>query len=103
MAGTIVLVGFCHLAWLETPRTPAFFRGINLNGPPVVIDGPRWEGGDSRNLKARDLHPAPEADRLTLIRRLSFDLTGLPPEPEEVERFINDHDERAYEKRGTGC
>ena len=34
--------------------------------------------------------PSPEADRVTLIRRLSLDLLGLPPKPEEVERFIAD-------------
>jgi mono/diheme cytochrome c family protein len=42
--------------------------------------------------------PSPEADRRTLIRRLSFDLIGLPPTPEEVEDFINDRNPRAYEK-----
>ncbi|MEQ1861357.1 MAG: DUF1553 domain-containing protein [Chthoniobacteraceae bacterium] len=41
---------------------------------------------------------SPEADRRTLIRRLSFDLLGLPPTPERVERFVNDPDPRAYEK-----
>lgn len=38
-----------------------------------------------------------EADRLTLIRRATFDLTGLPPEPAEVERFLTDQDPLAYE------
>ena len=41
---------------------------------------------------------APEADRRTLARRLSFDLTGLPPSPELVERFAQDPDPKAYEK-----
>jgi mono/diheme cytochrome c family protein len=41
---------------------------------------------------------APEADRRTLIRRLYFDLIGLPPTPEEIEAFLDDRDERAYEK-----
>lgn len=41
---------------------------------------------------------APEADRTTLIRRASFDLTGLPPEPEEVRAFVSDPDPMAYEK-----
>lgn len=41
---------------------------------------------------------APEADRRTLARRLSFDLTGLPPSPELVERFVQDPDPKAYEK-----
>lgn len=45
------------------------------------------------------LTPAPEADRRALLRRLSLDLTGLPPTPEEVERFIADADPNAYEKQ----
>jgi hypothetical protein len=49
-------------------------------------------------LEAESLHPAPAADRRTLIRRLSFDVTGLPPTPDEVQRFIDDADPRAYEQ-----
>ncbi len=41
---------------------------------------------------------APEADRRTLIRRLFFDLTGLPPSPEEVEAFVAERDPAAYER-----
>ncbi len=44
------------------------------------------------------LRPAPEADRRALIRRLSFDLIGLPPEPREVEAFVDDPDPMAYER-----
>tara|TARA_R110002095_G_scaffold177848_1_gene155202 strand:+ start:340 stop:3435 length:3096 start_codon:yes stop_codon:yes gene_type:complete len=40
---------------------------------------------------------SPEADRQTLIRRVSFDLTGLPPTPEEIHQFLSDTDPRAYE------
>jgi hypothetical protein len=40
----------------------------------------------------------PETDRRTLIRRITLDLTGLPPTPEEVEAFVKDKDARAYEK-----
>jgi mono/diheme cytochrome c family protein len=49
-------------------------------------------------LEKRGLRPAPEADRRTLARRLSLDLTGLPPTPEEVERFVNDTRSDAYER-----
>lgn len=48
--------------------------------------------------EAHGLTPVPEADRITLIRRLSFDLTGLPPAPEEVDAFVNDKAPDAYEK-----
>lgn len=44
------------------------------------------------------LHPSPEADRRTLIRRATLDLTGLPPAPEEVEAFLKDASADAYEK-----
>ncbi|MEX2188139.1 MAG: DUF1549 domain-containing protein, partial [Pirellulales bacterium] len=49
-------------------------------------------------LEAKGLTPAPEADRRTLARRLSLDLTGLPPSPEVVERFVADTSMDAYEK-----
>jgi hypothetical protein len=44
------------------------------------------------------LGPSPEANRRTLIRRVSFDLTGLPPSPEDVAAFVADPDVRAFEK-----
>jgi hypothetical protein len=49
-------------------------------------------------LEAEHLQPAPEADRVTLIRRLEYDLTGLPPTPEEVEAFVADPAGDAYER-----
>ena len=49
-------------------------------------------------LAQEGLRPAPEADRPTLIRRLSFDLTGLPPTPEDITRFVNDPATDAYER-----
>lgn len=48
-------------------------------------------------LEGAGLSPSPEADRRTLIRRLSFDLTGLPPHPEEVQQFVGDSNPKAYE------
>ncbi|MDE2508420.1 MAG: DUF1549 domain-containing protein, partial [Planctomycetota bacterium] len=70
--------------------------------PPSVRDA-RWVRNDVdrfvlARLEASGLHPAPEADRRTLIRRLSFDLIGLPPEPDDVERFLADTAADAYER-----
>jgi hypothetical protein len=49
-------------------------------------------------LEKEGLTPAPEADRLTLLRRVSLDLTGLPPAPEEVDAFLADASPDAYER-----
>ena len=49
-------------------------------------------------LKAEGLQPAPPADRVALIRRATFDLSGLPPTPEEVAAFVSDASPQAYEK-----
>ncbi len=49
-------------------------------------------------LEQEGLTLSPEADRATLIRRLSYDLLGLPPEPEEVAAFVADSKEDAYER-----
>ncbi|MFI5458260.1 MAG: DUF1553 domain-containing protein [Isosphaerales bacterium] len=52
-------------------------------------------------LEENGLHPAPEADRRTLARRLSLDLTGLPPDPADVEALACDPAPQAYEKLVT--
>jgi hypothetical protein len=49
-------------------------------------------------LRARGLRPSPEADRRTLIRRVGFDLTGLPPAPAAVDAFLADQGTDAYER-----
>ena len=49
-------------------------------------------------LEKAGMKPSPEADRVTLLRRVSFDLTGLPPTPDEVDAFVQDKSLRAYEK-----
>ena len=49
-------------------------------------------------LEAAGLSPSPEADRRTLIRRVHFDLLGLPPSPDDVEAFVSDPDPGAYEE-----
>ena len=52
----------------------------------------------AKQLSRLSLNPSPEADRRTLIRRLSFDLLGLPPRPEEVDAFVNDSAADVYEQ-----
>ncbi|HEU5115804.1 MAG TPA: DUF1549 domain-containing protein, partial [Isosphaeraceae bacterium] len=78
------------------------FRPLTRPDPPSVSH-PEW----ARNpidqfvlakLEEKGLTPSPEADRRTLIRRLSLVLLGLPPTPEQVEAFANDPDPCAYEK-----
>jgi len=49
-------------------------------------------------LEAKGLKPSPEADRATLLRRVTYDLHGLPPTPEEVDAFVNATTPDAYEK-----
>jgi mono/diheme cytochrome c family protein len=49
-------------------------------------------------LEKEGLTPSPEADRVTLLRRVSLDLTGLPPTPQEVDAFVADKSPKAYEK-----
>ncbi|SVE54206.1 uncharacterized protein METZ01_LOCUS507060, partial [marine metagenome] len=49
-------------------------------------------------LEKEGLRPAPEADKVTLLRRVSFDLTGLPPSLRELEEFLDDDSPKAFEK-----
>ncbi len=49
-------------------------------------------------LEAEGMEPAPRADKRTLIRRVTFNLTGLPPSPEEVDAFLSDHSPDAFLK-----
>jgi cytochrome c553 len=86
-----------HWAWQPVAR-PA------VPPPHRTASGETWpaRNGIDRFLQAKlaekGLAPAPEADRRTLIRRLSFDLLGLPPAPEEVAAFVADTSPDAYEK-----
>ena len=73
-----------------------------LSRPPVPENANASHPIDrflQKTLAEKGLRPAPEADRRTLLRRLSFDLTGLPPSPEDMASFLADADPHAYEKR----
>jgi hypothetical protein len=80
--------------WSLRPRTrpavPAIDPGNQAQNPvdSFVLLG----------MQPFDLPPAREADRPTLLRRLTFDLTGLPPTPEEIEAFASDNRPDAYER-----
>src|SRR5207247_4188902 len=50
-------------------------------------------------IERQGLRPSPEADPRALLRRLSFDLVGLPPAPEEVRAFLEDKSPGAYERQ----
>lgn len=69
--------------------------------PPVAKAATTSDAIDSiirDSLKAQNLSPAPPADRRTLLRRLSFDLIGLPPTPEDIAAFEQDAAPNAYER-----
>ena len=75
----------------ERPEEPAV---ANSSWPRNAIDN-----FVLARLEAEGLKPLPEADKITLLRRVTFDLTGLPPSPEQVDSFLDDDSLGAYEKR----
>ena len=85
----------------EADRQHWAFRPVERPTVPEVGD-PGWvldpiDAFILDRLVDAGLRPAPEASRATLIRRLSYDLTGLPPTPEEVDAFLADESPDAYE------
>jgi hypothetical protein len=78
------------------------FQPVRRLPPPAVKNTPWARNAIDRFILARldkgGLVPSPEADRATLIRRLSFDLRGLPPTPQEVRAFLADSKADAYER-----
>jgi hypothetical protein len=78
------------------------FQPIRDHQPPQVKDK-SWvrtpiDQFILARLEEKKLKPVGDADRRTLIRRATFDLTGLPPTPEEIEKFLNDKSPNAFEK-----
>ncbi len=89
----------------DDPRSWWSLQALNRPDVPAAVDFP--DAPAARNpidaflrakLVEKGLKPSPQADRRTLARRLYFDLTGLPPSPEEVAAFVADPDPTAYEE-----
>ncbi|MEX2260755.1 MAG: DUF1549 and DUF1553 domain-containing protein [Bryobacteraceae bacterium] len=81
------------------------FQKRSNREPPAFTSAKDKEWGSTpidafvlARLKKAELAPSPRADRITLIRRLYFDLTGLPPTPSELAAFAADRSSDAYEK-----
>jgi hypothetical protein len=105
----LLLGGVCLLPRLAPAADPPgedgdhwAFRPPVRPGPPAVRHPDRARTPLDRfllaALEARSLSLAPEADRATLVRRVSFDLTGLPPAPADVSAFLADSSPDAYER-----
>jgi hypothetical protein len=89
--------------WAEIVRQRRNWWSLQPVRKPVVADSTAGAGNAIdcfilAKLKAAGLHQAPAADRTTMARRLSYVLTGLPPKPQEIQRFENDGDANAYER-----
>ena len=98
LAATLAL-----LAPLAQPRAQStdWWSLRPLTEPDVPVTDPAWERTPvdafvMRALRGRGLRPAKEADRRTIIRRLTFDLHGLPPNEHEVDAFVADDRPDAY-------
>jgi mono/diheme cytochrome c family protein len=81
-----------HWAFVP-PRRPALPKNANSAWPRNPIDYFLLA-----RLEEKGLQPSPEADRTTLLRRVTLDLTGLPPTPAEVDAFLADDSPEAYER-----
>jgi mono/diheme cytochrome c family protein len=79
----------------EAARKHWAFQPVRKPAPPEAADPRGWAKSEIdrfilEKLNAANLAPAPQADPRTLIRRMTFDLTGLPPAPQDVESFVNE-------------
>ena len=96
-----VLLAWAGLACAAAPPPHWSFQPLQKPAPPQVA-GISWVRNPIDRfilapLEARDLQPVAEADRLTLLRRLTTDLTGLPPTIAEIDTFLADDSTDAYE------
>jgi hypothetical protein len=82
------------LAEVEPPERGA---GVGANAAPDAWLHHPIDRFVLAKLQEKGLRPSPHADRRSLIRRLTYDLTGLPPSPEEVDAFVADGSDEAYQ------
>jgi mono/diheme cytochrome c family protein len=77
------------------------FQPVKKVDPPRLADPWAAQPIDAfvlEKLRANNLNPTPPADRVQLIRRVYLDTLGLPPSPEEIDRFVHSRDPKAYER-----
>jgi len=109
MLGVVALVALVALGVTgEAPGQPDAAEETWWSLQPVVKPPVPAVAGDwARNpidrfilarLRGKKMKPAPPADRATLLRRVSYDLIGLPPTPEEIDAFVGDPSPDAYER-----
>ncbi|MEM7232058.1 MAG: DUF1553 domain-containing protein [Planctomycetota bacterium] len=100
-----LVVSFLSVALYAAPKKAGLdwwsLKPVTRPAVPTA-DVPGWDSNPIdafvlSALRAAELEPSPQASRATLIRRLYFDLIGLPPSPEEIEKFVQSKDPRAYE------
>jgi mono/diheme cytochrome c family protein len=91
--------------WVEegAPWSPGWAWTAPVLPAIPTVKQSAWPRGDLDRfvlaaLEQRGWRPAPEADRITLLRRVSYDLIGLPPTPAEVDAFLADSSPQAYER-----
>ena len=91
--------------WIEQGgQWEDFWAFVPVHRPKIpVVDNPAWNRSPIdalvyRQLQERGMSPSPRADRRTLLRRLSLDLTGLPPTPRQIRRFLSDREPAAWER-----
>jgi Protein of unknown function (DUF1549)/Protein of unknown function (DUF1553) len=102
MRNLSLAIAVLSLAILARAESPAerWWAFTPLKSPPVPssLATHPIDAFIRTKLNDKGLSPSPEADRRTLIRRLTFDLTGLPPTPAEIDSFLKDASPNAYEK-----
>ncbi len=85
----------------EAARKHWAFQSLDAAKVPVVPNAPTLSAVDRfivAELAKKRLSLSPAAERHTLIRRVTFDLTGLPPTPDEISAFVNDKDPAAFDR-----